>query len=402
MILAGVIYIVGGLGSAFAPSIWFLIIARLVLGLSVGTASFVAPMYIAELTPPSIRGGMTSFNQLMITSGILLAYIINFAFKDAANNWRWMLGLSVVPGIALAVGMLRTPFSPRWLAEQGREEEAHEVLTRARPDDHDVDGELAEIKVAAAEEGSVRDLASRAVRPLIVLGLSLAILQQLVGINTVIYYAPTILKAAGLNTSQAVTQTVFIGVTNVAFTIVAVMLLDRLGRRFFLIGGTALCAISLGVLGVYFNSSSLQNSSSWLALVALLVYIAGFAAGLGPVFWLMISEIFPLRVRPPAMAVSTVGNWGANFAVSFTFLSLIAAVGRPATFWIYAGIGVFATIFFALRVPETKDRSLEEIEQDLGAGEAAAPERSEDGRFRQPGGVTPPVTERPTRPAGSA
>jgi sugar porter (SP) family MFS transporter len=292
LLIAGVIYIVGGLASAFAPTIWFLIVARFVLGFAVGTASFVAPMYIAELTPPSIRGGITSFNQLMITSGILIAYLVNFAFKDAANGWRWMLGLSVVPGIALAVGMLRQPFSPRWLVEQGREDEAREVLCRARPDADAVDEEIREIREAAQEEGNLRDLKSKAVKPLITLGLSLAILQQLVGINTVIYYAPTILKYAGVDTSGAVTQTVFIGVTNVLFTIVAVLLLDKIGRRFFLIGGTVLCALSLATLAVFFGSSSLKDSAGWLALVALMVYIAGFAAGLGPVFWLMISEMY--------------------------------------------------------------------------------------------------------------
>jgi sugar porter (SP) family MFS transporter len=391
LIAAGVIYVVGGLGSAFAPSIWFLIIARFVLGFAVGTASFVAPMYISEMVPKQLRGGMTSFNQLMITSGILLAYIVNFALKGAANNWRWMLGLSVIPGILLAVGMLRQPSSPRWLAEQGREDEARRVLLRVRGCNQEAaDEELEEIRVAAAEEGSVRDLKSPAVKPLIMLGLSLAILQQLVGINTVIYYAPTILKLAGVTTSSSITQTVFIGLTNVVFTVVAIMLLDRLGRRFFLIAGTALCSISLATLAIFFGIHSVQTAVPGLALIALMVYIAGFAVGLGPVFWLMISEIFPLRVRPAAMSVSTVGNWGANFLVSFTFLSLIAFAGRAGTFWIYAGIAVFSTVFFALRVPETKGRTLEEIEQELGAGAAAqgvqpAHDRTPTGRFARDG-----------------
>jgi sugar porter (SP) family MFS transporter len=380
LLIAGLIYIVGGLASALSPTIWFLIVARFVLGFAVGTASFVAPMYIAELTPPSIRGGITSFNQLMITTGILIAYLVNFAFKDAANGWRWMLGLSIVPGIALAIGMLRQPFSPRWLVEQGREDEAREVLCRARPNAEAVDEEMKEIREAASEEGSLRDLKSKAVRPLIMLGLSLAILQQLVGINTVIYYAPTILKYAGVDTSGAVTQTVFIGLTNVIFTIVAVLLLDKIGRRFFLIAGTALCMLALAALAVFFGSSTLKANSGWIALVALMVYIAGFAAGLGPVFWLMISEIFPLRVRPPAMSVSTVGNWGANFVVSFTFLSLVSAAGRSGTFWIYAAIALFSTVYFFLRVPETKGRTLEEIEQELGAGDTGS-DRHENGRF---------------------
>jgi sugar porter (SP) family MFS transporter len=383
LIAAGLIYIVGGLASALSPDVWFLIVARFVLGFAVGTASFVAPMYISEMVPKHLRGGMTSFNQLMITIGILVAYLVNAGLKDASNNWRWMLGLSVIPGIALAIGMLRQPYSPRWLAEQGREDEALDVLKRARATDEEAREELEEIKLAAKEEGHLADLKTPAVRPLIRLGLSLAILQQLVGINTVIYYAPTILKYAGLNTSSAVTQTVFIGLTNVIFTIVAVLLLDRLGRRFFLIGGTALCSLSLAALAIFFGSKGLQKDGGWIALVALMVYIAGFAAGLGPVFWLMISEIFPLRVRPPAMAASTVGNWGANFVVSFTFLSLITAAGRAGTFWIYAAIGVFSTAYFFWKVPETKDRTLEEIEHELGTDpdEVHEQTRGSNGRF---------------------
>ncbi len=387
LIAAGLIYIVGGLASALSPDIWFLIVARFVLGFAVGTASFVAPMYISEMVPKHLRGGMTSFNQLMITTGILVAYIVNAALKDAGNNWRWMLGLSVIPGIALAIGMLRQPDSPRWLIEQGREDETLKVLRRARATDEDAQNEIEEIKEAAKEEGHLADLKTPAVRPLIGLGLSLAILQQLVGINTVIYYAPTILKYAGLNTSSAVTQTVFIGLTNVIFTIVAVLLLDRMGRRFFLIGGTALCSLSLAALAIFFGSKGLQKDGGGIALVALMVYIAGFAAGLGPVFWLMISEIFPLRVRPPAMSVSTVGNWAANFVVSFTFLTLITAAGRAGTFWIYTAIGVFATAYFAWKVPETKGRTLEEIEHELGTDpdEVRAETRSSDGRFDRPG-----------------
>src|SRR4051794_32270276 len=391
LIAAGIIYIVGGLASAVSPDIWFLIVARFVLGFAVGTASFVAPMYISEMVPKHLRGGMTSFNQLMITSGILLAYIVNAALKDAGNNWRWMLGLSVIPGILLAVGMLRQPDSPRWLVEQGREDESLDVLRKARGCDDDVArGELEEIQQAAKEEGELADLKTPAVRPLITLGLSLAILQQLVGINTVIYYAPTILKYAGLDTSGAIVNTVFIGLTNVIFTIVAVLLLDKLGRRFFLIGGTALCSIPPATLAVFFGSKGLQQHGGGIALVALMVYIAGFAAGLGPVFWLMISEIFPLRVRPPAMSVSTVGNWAANFVVSFTFLSLISAAGRAGTFWIYAAIGVFSTVYFFMKVPETKDRTLEEIERELGTDpdEVAAQtdgDRARNGRFsREP------------------
>jgi len=367
MFIAGVIYVGAALWSALAGDAWSLIIARFILGIAVGTASFVAPMYIAELTPPRIRGGTVSFNQLMVVTGILVAYLVNFAFKGVADNWRWMLGLGALPGIALAVGMLLLPYSPRWLVEKHREEEAEDVLHRARGEDDDIGEEMGEIERVTSEEASLRDLVGKGIRPMLIVGLALAIFQQLIGVNTVIYYAPTILKATGASSGGAIGQTVFIGVTNVVFTIVAVLLLDRLGRRAFLLTGTIGCVVSLITLGLYFQVPALQHHADWLALVSLIVYIASFAMGLGPVFWLMISEIFPLRIRGPAMAACTVANWAFNFAVSFTFLSLVGAVGRPGTFWIYAGLGVIALTFFSLRVPETRGRSLEEIERDLGA-----------------------------------
>jgi sugar porter (SP) family MFS transporter len=392
IITAGLIYIVGALGCALAPTIELLVVARFVLGLAVGAASFVAPMYISELAPKELRGGFVTFNQLMITIGILAAYIVNFLLKDVANEWRWMLGLGVVPGIALAIGMLRQPFSPRWLIEQGRHDEARGVLMRVRQcDDHAVDEEVGEIRHAAEAEGTWRDVIAPAVRPMLIVGLALAIFQQLIGINTVIYYAPTILQSTGLKTDAAITQALGVGITNVVATIIAVMLLDRVGRRPFLIFGTVGCVLSLGVLGLYFASSSLQHSAHWLALAALTAYIACFAVGLGPAFWLLIAEIFPLKYRGPAMAICTMANWTANFAISFTFLTLIHGIGRPATFWLYAGLGILATWFFVTRVPETKSRSLEQIEAEIVEEEPVGAER--EGRFARDG-----VTERPMRP----
>jgi sugar porter (SP) family MFS transporter len=378
-IIAGCIYVIGALGSALSQTPAELIGARLVLGLAVGTASFVAPMYISELAPKRIRGGVTSFNQLMVVSGIMAAYIVNWALKGAADNWRWMLGLGALPGLALAIGMYFQPFSPRWLVEQGRHDEALEVLRRARGEDEEAEEELQEIKEAASEEGGFRDLWRPQVRPLVAIGLVLAIAQQLIGVNTVIYYAPTILKFTGLSTSSAITQALSVGITNLVFTIVAIVLLDRVGRRVLLIVGTCGCILSLAMLGVFFASSGLQSSASWVALVCLIVYIASFAIGLGPVFWLVISEIFPLSVRSPAMSVSTVGNWSSNFLVSSFFLTLVGAISREGTFWLYGGLGVLSLIFFIVRVPETKGRSLEQIEQELGSEDRASVETAASG-----------------------
>jgi MFS family permease len=202
-------------------------------------------------------------------------------------------------------------------------------------------------------------------------GLGLAIFQQFVGINTVIYYAPTILSDTGLTKSASITQTVFVGVTNVVFTVVAVMLLDRVGRRKLLLTGTVGLTIALAVLGIYFTSSTLQQKAGWVALAALLVYIASFAIGLGPVFWLMISEIYPTGIRSKAMSVATVANWGANFLVAVTFLSLGEAITRQGTFFLYTGLGVLAFMFFLSRVPETSNLSLEDIQQELTGDQAS-------------------------------
>jgi sugar porter (SP) family MFS transporter len=378
-VLSGSVYTLGALACAFSQTPNQLIASRFVLGLSVGTASFVSPMYLAELSPKRIRGGLVSFNQLMIVSGILAAYIVNFGLKGiGADNWRWMLGLGAVPGLMLAIGMTLMPYSPRWLAERGREDEARAVLERTHKQE-DVDEELESIKKVASEEGHLRDLLGASVRPMLIVGLGLAIFQQIVGINTIIYYAPTILSFTGSSASSAIGQTVAIGVTNLVFTIVAILLLDRLGRRVFLLVGTIGLTVALVVLGAFFASGTLQANASALALIALVVYIASFAMGLGPVFWLMISEIFPLEIRGPAMALCTIANWLFNFIVSFTFLSLASAIGKQWTFWLYAIIGAIAVSFFFLRVPETKGRSLEQIQQDL----TRSRRRREGGRLRE-------------------
>lgn len=321
----------------FAVNVPMLVGFRVPLGLSVGTASFVAPMYIVEVAPPRLRGGLVSFNQLAVTTGILIAYLVDRAFTGVPGDWRWVRGVAVIPGAALATVMLTVSHTPRWLVQRGRHDEARDVLTRLRDGNPDADAELADIEQASERERGtgLRDLLSPRIRPLLVVGVGLAAFQQLVG------------------------------VTNVVFTVVAVLLLDRVGRRSLLITGTVGMIAALATLGIYFTSTALQDHASYLALVALLVFIASFAIGLGPVFWLMISEIFPVGVRSASMSVSTVVNWAANFLVAATFLTLAGAITRQGTFYLYVGIAVVALIFFLIKVPETKGRSLEQIQHDL-------------------------------------
>jgi sugar porter (SP) family MFS transporter len=368
-VISGSVYVIGALGCAFSVSVPMLIAFRTLLGLSVGAASFVSPLYISEVSPPRVRGGLVSFNQLAVTTGILVAYLVDSAFAHVPGTWRWMLGIAVIPGAALAIGMLTVPHTPRWLVQQGRKDDARGVLERLRSDDDeaDVDGELRDIDRTAEQESSSswKDLLGKRVRPLLVVGLGLAIAQQFIGVNTVIYYAPTILKQTGLSNSGSIAQTVFVGVTNVVFTIIAVLLLDRVGRRKLLLSGTAVAVVALCGLATFFLVPAIQHAVGIAALAMLILYIAGYAIGLGPVFWLMISEIYPTGIKSKAMSVSTIGNWLANFVVAGTYLTLSAGITKQGTFFLYAGIGVLAFVFFLLRVPETKGRSLEDIQNEL-------------------------------------
>jgi sugar porter (SP) family MFS transporter len=365
--VAGVIYTVAAIGSSLTSTLLLLGVARGVLGLAVGTASFVAPMYIGEHSPKSLRGGMTALSQLAICTGILVAYLIDDAFKGYTEGWRWMFALGAAPGLILAISMLFVPETPRWLVDHGRVEQARADLSRSRPSQQ-VDEEINEIQEISKEEGRFKlsSLLGERVRPLLLIGVLMAVMQQVIGINTVIYYGATILGFAGLSISSSIAQAVFIGVVNLVFAGVAVLLLDRVGRRAPLIVGTAGSVIGLIVLALYFEQgTAYQHAHAWIALAAMMFYIASFEISLGPIFWVMIAEIFPLRARAKAMAVCTMFNWMFNFFVSYWFLDAVKALGQSGTFFMYAGFGVIAVAFFIWRVPETKDRSLEQIEREI-------------------------------------
>ncbi|HEV2304205.1 MAG TPA: sugar porter family MFS transporter [Candidatus Acidoferrales bacterium] len=362
LIQVALLFIIGAIGTALAPTPTWLAIGRVVVGVAIGVASFTAPLYISEVSPARVRGKLVSLNQLMITIGIVVSYLADYGFSGA-REWRWMFGVAAVPALILAVGLIFVPESPRWLMSRGLVEQARKILSRIR--ESNVDAEISEIALSLnKQEGGLREMFSSAVRPALVVGIGLAIFQQFTGINTVIYYAPTIFQFAGFKSaSAAILATAGIGAVNVLLTIVALRLLDRAGRRPLLLYGLVGMIISLGVLGFAFLSGSLSSTVAWVAVISVAVYVACFAIGLGPVFWLMIAEIYPLRVRGQAMAVATVANWGANLVVALTFLSLLHSLGRPWTFWLYGIIGIIAWVFVYTLVPETKGRTLEQLEE---------------------------------------
>jgi sugar porter (SP) family MFS transporter len=366
ILVAAVIFAVGAIGAALSPSVEILIFSRFVLGLGVGTASALVPSYISESAPTEVRGSLSSLFQLAITLGILVAYLVNAIFAPV-GDWRWPLGLAAVPALVLLVGMYFLPETPRWLISQDRDDEARRVLERTRAGEK-IEGELEEIRKVeeeTKEQAGYRELLAPWVRPMLVAGIGLAIFQQFVGINTVIYYAPTIIKSTGLANVTSILATVGIGIVNVLMTIVAILVIDRIGRKPLLFVGLAGMVVSLVIIGGAFLDPSLSGIISWVTLAGLMLYVASFAVSFGPLLWVMLPEIFPLRVRGAGAGVSALSNWGANFVVAQAFLPLVALIGTTAVFWILAGICVVAAIFIHFWVPETRGRSLEQIETDL-------------------------------------
>src|SRR3954452_18753280 len=367
ILLAAAVFIVGALCSAAAPGVEILVAARIVIGVAIGLASAAAPVYISEVAPPESRGRLVSFFQLAVTIGILVAYLVGLAF-DGIEGWRWMLALGCVPALGLGFGMLRMPQSPRWLVMQGDDYAARAVLAKIRVDDPDtIDREIEEIEESVqsdAKPGSWSDLLQPAVKAALVVGIGLAILQQVTGINTVIYYAPTIIEFTGVNSSAgSILAAVGVGIINVVFTIVAIRLLDKAGRRTMLMIGVSGMVVSLVALGAAFIGGGGSTLSSVVAILSLMAFVASFAISLGPIFWLLNAEIYPLGVRSKAAGLGTMANWTFNFIVSLTFLLLIEALGRAGAFWFYAAIGVLTLWFCWKYVPETKGKPLEEIEE---------------------------------------
>ena len=368
LISTAIVFGLGAVGAALAPDTAWLIVARVVAGIAIGVASFVAPLYISEIAPVEIRGKLVSINQVALTSGIVISYLIDYAFAGS-QAWRWMFAMAVVPAAAFGIGLIFIPDSPRWLAGRGHLDQARAVLKRIRPPDK-VEAEMSNIQHSVAQQkGNWSELLSPLLRSAMIVGIGLAIAQQITGINTVIYYAPTIFKFAGLSSSSAaILASVGVGVVNVIFTVVAMQLIDRAGRRPLLLVSLAGMALSLAVLGLAFSLPQFKDILGWVAIVSLMAYVGSFAIGLGPVFWLILSEIYPLRIRGRAMSVGTAANWGANLLVALTFLTLTKVIGKPATFWLYGVVTLAAWFFAFFLVPETKGKTLEQIEAYMRSG----------------------------------
>jgi MFS transporter, SP family, sugar:H+ symporter len=402
IIAAAITFTVGALVAAAAPNAGVLVAARFVLGLAVGSAALVVPLYLSEIAPTEIRGAIASLNQMMIVVGILAAYIVN-AILASSGDWRLMLGLAAVPSLVLLLGMAFMPETPRFLVRTGEEAEAREVLDEV---DSGESAEAPERKIEEIrevdereQEGGLELLKARWVRPALIVAIGLAVFQQFIGINTIIYYAPTTLTSVGYGSESAIYANLVIGALNVAATIVAIRIIDRVGRKPMLLGGLVGMVTSLTVLGLSSELLSKPNSPGDAAAVITLLCLAGFiisfAATWGPVVWVMLPEVLPLSVRGTAMGVAVCLHWGANFLVSQTFPIMLDSWGPGPVFLGYAAIGVLAFLFVRALVPETKGRSLEQIEAALqrktgvGGRQAATAGAAGAGRVGKP----------PSRPA---
>ncbi|GGE40153.1 putative metabolite transport protein CsbC [Pullulanibacillus camelliae] len=362
--LISIIFIIGALCAAFSTNASFLVISRIILGLAVGGSTALVPVYLSEMAPTHIRGSLASLNQLMITIGILIAYIINYIFT-ASEGWRWMLGLAALPAVIMLIGTAFMPESPRWLIKRNREDEARRVMAFTHAT-HEIDKEVDEMKETEKnQEDAWSILKSSWIRPMLIAGIGLAIFQQIIGINAVIYYAPTIFSKAGLADSSSILGTVGIGIVNVLMTFVAIAVIDKLGRKKLMLWGNVGMSLSLFILAMIIFTAGLTTTTAWLTVVFLGLFIVFFAATWGPAVWVILPELFPLKARGAGTGITTLFLSLGNLVVSFLFPVLSASLGVAWVFIIFAIIGVLAFIFVSRFVPETKGRSLEEIERDL-------------------------------------
>jgi len=370
--ISAILFLVSAVGTALPRDITTFIIFRVVGGVGVGAAAMSSPMYIAEISPARIRGRMVSVNQFAIVTGFLVVYFVNYFIAlqgDSTWNqqlgWRWMFGSEALPAVSLLVLLFFVPESPRWLTKQNRSDEALEILTRVNGAEY-AKTELLEIRETIAHEsGSLKQLFGPGMKIVLVIGIVLAVLQQVTGINVFLYFGTEIFKKMGSGTNAALAQTVIVGAVNLSFTIVAIWTVDRLGRRPLMMIGSAGMGISLLAMGL---ATYCQRTELWI-LLFILGYIACFALSVGPVTWVILSEIFPTRIRGRAMAIATICLWVANYVISQTFPMmdenewLLEKFHRAFPFWLYSAFCVVLLVFVWRFVPETKGKTLEQIEK---------------------------------------
>ncbi len=367
------LFILGSLGSAFAPNVQVLLISRVLLGFAVGIASYVAPLYLSEMAAKEDRGKLISMYQMMVTIGILAAFLSDTAFSYS-GNWRMMLGVISIPAFLLMVSVFGLPDSPRWLASKGMFVKAKEILCKLSTTDDEAEAELAEINesLRVKQEGWGLFKSNKNVRRAVYLGMLLQAMQQFTGMNVILYYAPQIFKSAGFaNTEQQMIATVICGLTNVLATLIAMKTVDKSGRKPILKVGFAGIAFGTFLLGVCLYMINAGFNAGWISFVAVLMTlftITSFAMSAGPVVWILCSEIQPLKSRDFGVACSTTTNWIVNMIIGATFLTLINSFGIAVTFWIYTVLNISFVVLTILLIPETKGISLEQIEKNLMDG----------------------------------
>lgn len=367
IIATSLLFIIASVMCGYAPSLNWLIFSRILIGIAVGMVTFVVPLYISEISPQKIRGKLVSLFQLAITVGILFSYLINRLFANSEYNWRFMLAAGLIPALVLFIGICFLHDTPRWLLSKNREKEAKLAFSKILPANQ-INRQINEIKStfetssAAAEHHTT--FRSWMLKPVLI-GIGIMIMQICTGINTVIYYTTTIFQVSGFSSNiGAIYATIGIGFVNFIMTLVAIAFADKLGRKPLLYIGLGGMLVSLLSLSFAFGHTAvLGDNLKWIAIGSVAVYIASFAMSLGPVGWILVSEILPLKIRGFAMSLCTVANFSFNFLVVLSFLPLINSIGESWTFLIFAGICILSIFFVHFYVPETKGISLEEIEK---------------------------------------
>lgn len=364
LFITGVLYLLSSIGCALAPSWWLLVVSRLIGGIGVGLASVLSPMYIAEIAPAAYRGRLVAIAQLNIVIGIVIAYFSNGALVGLSHNWRYMFAAEAIPAVLFIALLIFVPRSPRWLVMKGRDEEALVVLQRVQGKSGSEAEVLSAIKASMQEkEGQVGLLLSKKYRFLTLLAFLFASFNQLSGINVFIYYAPRILEASGLSTKEALWQTfISVGVTNLLFTVLALFIIDKFGRKTLMYTGSLGLILSLFLMSYSYFAQDFSNVSVMLYLVC---FIASFALSQGAVIWVFLSEIFPNHLRNHGQSLGAFTHWSWNFIISFSFPPLIACLGGGLVFGFFALMMVLQLLFVFKLMPETRGKTLEQLSSEL-------------------------------------